>query len=99
MDGTDGPSLKAPQLSAQWITWLYTFATLAIVNVAIVLLAVHTLELLHSGVDFGMLLLLFDMVLIVVYFIFVAIRDTCKRISHLLLPYIRIVCASNVPAI
>ena len=99
MAGIHCASLKPAHLYAQWIVWLCTFATLAVVNVVIALLAVHTLEVFHSGVDFGLLLLLFDVALVVVYFIFMALRDTCKRGTYLLPPSIRIVCASTVPTI
>ena len=65
----------------------------------IALLVVHALEVFHSGANFGLLLFLFDVVLVVVYFIFDAPSDTSKRDAHLLLPSVRIVCVFTIPAI
>lgn len=64
--------------------------------IALLTITSHALEVFHSDVNIVLLLLLFNVALVVVSVILVALCDTWKR-TLLLLPFIGIVRASICP--
>lgn len=97
-------TLKAADSSAHWMSWLFTFTILGIVNslagaiTAAVVPAIHALSAVNFGSVFCTLLFL-NLALVAASFFLAAICGTCQSTALSVFLIIGMICASSAPVI